>query len=154
MANPPKNDASTNTRAARQGPGVPAPGKGSRAPAADVSIGPDHVFVLPRPLRFVGTSARLAPDTAPTLDVIARILQENLEIRRLSIQAHWDGGIPAEAAAKLTQAQADAVRDALIKRGVNADRLVSTGVGAEKPFAPDQKPAERTRNRRIELRVE
>lgn len=93
----------------------------------NVFIDADRRFQLPRPLRFRGATARLAPDAEPLLDVVARIVRENPEIRTVRIRAFWDASLPPEAVAKLTVSQAEAVRDALVKRGVAAERLVPEG---------------------------
>jgi thiazole synthase ThiGH ThiG subunit len=47
----------------------------------------------------------------------------------------------------------EAVRTALISRGVAADRLVAQGVGAAEPVATNGSEQGRARNRRIEIRT-
>jgi outer membrane protein OmpA-like peptidoglycan-associated protein len=110
-----------------------SPSAGKRKRASDplnVFVDANRRFQLPRPLRFRGASARLAPDAEPLLDVIARIVRENPEIRTVRIRAFWDTSLAPAAVAKLTSAQAEAIRDALLKRGVPSERLVAEGQAA------------------------
>jgi outer membrane protein OmpA-like peptidoglycan-associated protein len=151
MDDPP---ASTEKGAKRARSGGTHAGRGKPAPAPDVTIGVDRVFRLSYPLRFEGANARLAPDAGPMLDVIARVLRENPEVRRLQIAAHWDDSLPADKAKTLTEAQAEAIRDELLKRGIAADHLVAAGLGATKPLASRPSTGARTPNRRVELRAE
>jgi len=51
----------------------------------------------------------------------------------------------------LGEARAAAVRDALIARGVPAERLRAQGLGAARPIADNQTESGRARNRRIEF---
>jgi OmpA-OmpF porin, OOP family len=146
--------ASTDTGVKRLRNSTAHAGRGKPAPAPDVTIGPDRVFRLSSPLRFQGASARLALDAGPLLDVIARVIRENPEVRRVQISAHWDDSLPADKARTLTAAQAEAIRGALIKRGIAADRLVADGLGATKPLASSPSTAARTPNRRVELRAD
>jgi outer membrane protein OmpA-like peptidoglycan-associated protein len=121
--------------------------------APDVFIDEQRRFRLPRPLGFRGASARLARDAEPLLDVIARIIRENPEVRRVHIRAHWDASLPADATVALTQRQAEAIRDALVAREVAAERLVPVGVGSGEPLSTGAGLTERARNRRVELLV-
>jgi OmpA-OmpF porin, OOP family len=144
-----------NTTPTAQQPGrARAPGK----PPKDVGAPPAFIdeqrrFRLARPLGFRGASARLARDAEPLLDVIARILRENPEVQRVHIRAHWDGSLAADAAVALTQRQAEAIRDALVARGVAPERLAPAGVGSGEPLSTGAGLKERARNRRVELLV-
>src|SRR5205807_1055522 len=54
---------------------------------------------------------------------------------------------------RLSQARAAAVRDALIARGVPAERLRARGFAARRPIADNTTESGRARNRRIEFHV-
>ena len=54
---------------------------------------------------------------------------------------------------KLSDARAESVRQALVARGLAADRLTSTGFGVTRPIAENDTPEGRAQNRRIEFRV-
>lgn len=120
--------------------------------ATNVTLG-DGILRLGQPLRFVGASAKLAPDAQRLLDGVADFLTGHPEVRRVDIVAHWDDGVGNPAAETLTQQQAEAVRGYLLARGIAGDRLVAQGAGASQPLVPVTTPASRLKNRRVELRT-
>jgi outer membrane protein OmpA-like peptidoglycan-associated protein len=61
--------------------------------------------------------------------------------------------LPAAKAQALTDAQAKAVAKYLVDEGVGQERVVSAGMGARKPVAPNLGKAARFKNRRIEFVV-
>lgn len=54
---------------------------------------------------------------------------------------------------QLSERRAQAVRDALVKAGVPADKLTVKGFGSSKPIAPNDTEANRRKNRRVEFTV-
>jgi outer membrane protein OmpA-like peptidoglycan-associated protein len=52
---------------------------------------------------------------------------------------------------KLSQDRADAVREYLIKKGVEPDRLKAVGYGPTKPIADNATEEGRAKNRRVEF---
>jgi outer membrane protein OmpA-like peptidoglycan-associated protein len=71
----------------------------------------------------------------------------------VEIGGHTDGTGNAEANLALSQARADAVRDALIGFGGNPAMLTAKGYGGTKPVASDDTVEGREQNRRIEFTV-
>lgn len=71
----------------------------------------------------------------------------------LRIEGHTDSMGTANANELLGDARAEAVRDALIARGVPADRLRAEGFGARRPIDDNSTAEGRAHNRRIEIRV-
>lgn len=70
----------------------------------------------------------------------------------LEIIGHTDSTGSADFNQKLSDERAKAVRDYLIKRGVNAGKIKSvTGRGAEEPFIAEKSEADRAQNRRVEI---
>ncbi|HPE48119.1 MAG TPA: OmpA family protein [Hyphomonas sp.] len=71
----------------------------------------------------------------------------------LRIEGHTDStGLP-DTNMTLSRNRAYAVRNALIARGVDPQRLIAEGYGATRPVAVNTTAAGRARNRRIEIRV-
>lgn len=89
--------------------------------------------------------------SAALLDNLAALLVAHPELVRLRVEAHTDGLGKPEANVKRSQAQADAVKAALVVRGVSAARLEAVGVGGEKPTNTNDTPAGREANRRVEF---
>jgi len=54
----------------------------------------------------------------------------------------------------LSQNRADAVKAALVDKGIAADRIVTEGYGIQHPVASNDTPEGRAQNRRIALRVD
>src|SRR5207248_567506 len=54
---------------------------------------------------------------------------------------------------ELSQKRADAVRAYLIKKGIDANRLLSVGYGASVPIADNKTKAGREANRRVEFHI-
>ncbi len=69
----------------------------------------------------------------------------------LRIEGHTDNAGLSAYNALLSLQRAEAVRAALIARGVPAERLVAEGFGSGKPIANNDTDAGRARNRRIEI---
>jgi outer membrane protein OmpA-like peptidoglycan-associated protein len=117
----------------------------------------DGKFKLRQAVGF--KSAGKKPTVEPTeagfhlLDEVADVLVNHSEIRQLRVEAHWDSSLPAAKAQALTDAQAKAVAKYLVDEGVGQERVVSVGMGAKKPVAPNLGKAARFKNRRIEFVV-
>jgi outer membrane protein OmpA-like peptidoglycan-associated protein len=101
-------------------------------------------------IEFQTASAVIRPSSFSVLDSIAAKLKQYPDVR-VKIDGHTDSlGQPA-ANMKLSQSRADSVRNALVKRGVAASRIESTGYGSTRPLVPETSPENRAKNRRIEL---
>ncbi|GGN56889.1 hypothetical protein GCM10011349_34970 [Novosphingobium indicum] len=103
-----------------------------------------------RTIRFSEASARIDPASEKLLDEVARSLRPCVG-SIIAVIGHTDAGGNARANLALSKARADAVRWALIGRGIPADGLRAAGVGSKQPVAglDPLDPA----NRRIEFSV-
>jgi outer membrane protein OmpA-like peptidoglycan-associated protein len=123
---------------------------------ADVTLTPQAI-VLRVPIKFRTGNPKLAPAIKTELEAVADILADHPEIKTLRIEAHWSGagkGKGGDAAKKLTQKQATAIKDYLVAKGAPADRIETVGVGGESPLVPNLGPANQAKNRRVELVVQ
>jgi outer membrane protein OmpA-like peptidoglycan-associated protein len=102
---------------------------------------------------FDFNSARIRPESYPSIDKIANIFKEYPDIK-VSIDGHTDsiGSVPYNQ--KLSEARAASVKNALVERGINPARLGSKGFGKSKPVADNKTPEGRAENRRIEFKVQ
>jgi outer membrane protein OmpA-like peptidoglycan-associated protein len=88
------------------------------------------------------------------LDAVATILQRNPQYRRIRVEGHTDDRGNDERNMELSQARAQSCIDALVSRGISADRLHALGKGETAPIAANQTPAGREQNRRTEFHIE
>ncbi len=103
-----------------------------------------------RTIRFAEASARIDRASQKVLDEVATALLPCVG-SIIAITGHTDSNGDETANLALSRARADAVRWALIGRGIPADGLRATGVGSKKPregLAPED-----SANRRIEFSV-
>jgi len=93
----------------------------------------------------------LRPDSKPTLDEIAKLLQDKPELK-LKIVGHTDNQGTADYNLNLSQRRAASVVAALTgDYGIAAERLTSEGAGLTQPVAPNESEEGRAKNRRVEL---
>lgn len=106
-------------------------------------------LALLEPIAFGPGSIKLLPGSERVLDQLAQVLLSSPNLVWVQVEAHADGaGDPAKATA-LTQQRAEAVKAALVNRGIAADRLTVAGVGNQRLVGPKGSP----KNERIELRL-
>lgn len=103
-------------------------------------------------LTFEADGARLTPQARRALPRIAAILRDHPEITIL-LAGHTDTLGPADANLALSWARADSVRAALRQHGVADERMTAIGHGETRPKAPDDTPARRAANRRVEVSI-
>lgn len=102
-------------------------------------------------IEFRTGSAHLSDASAGVFDEIAKAHAGCQGTVR--IEGHTDNLGGAESNRRLSLARANAVRDALIARGVPADRLVAEGLGETQPIADNATVEGRQQNRRIDFKV-
>ena len=108
---------------------------------------PSKAFVLD--VQFATGRAKLKPESYERLDTVVEYMMHR-KAARIEISGHTDTTGKKSANKKLSQERADAVRDYLVSKGVEADRIKAVGYGDEKPIAPNDTAEGRQKNRRIE----
>lgn len=103
-------------------------------------------------LRFPHGSAVLPRGKLPILDRIAVLLNEHPQLSAF-VEGHTDKTGPDDINLAVSKARAEAVRKALIERGVPEARLSSAGVGGTRPIADNASAAGRSQNRRVDVFV-
>lgn len=92
----------------------------------------------------------LMPSSRPKLDKLAQFLRENPE-RNLRVEGYTDSVGTAHYNQRLSERRAVTVRDALIRRGVMAERINAMGYGKDFPVASNATEQGRAMNRRVEI---
>jgi outer membrane protein OmpA-like peptidoglycan-associated protein len=88
----------------------------------------------------------------PILDNVVRIMKEN-PAYLLEINGHTDNVGDDAMNLDLSERRAASVKKYLVDKGVEAGRLTSKGFGESMPIADNSTAAGRTRNRRVEFKV-
>ena len=103
-----------------------------------------------RTIRFAESSARIDPTSRALIDEVVTALRPCLG-SLIAITGHTDSSGPEPGNLALSQERANAVRAALVARGIPADGLRALGVGSSTPV-PGLEPTDPA-NRRIEFSV-
>ena len=101
-------------------------------------------------INFDYNKSTLRPESMGTLNMIVQIMKDNPDIR-FEIGGHTDSDGADDYNLKLSQQRADAVKDQLVKMGVDASRLTSKGYGETKPVSDNSSPEGKANNRRVEF---
>jgi OmpA-OmpF porin, OOP family len=104
-------------------------------------------------VNFASDSAEVPESTAPFLRTAAADLKQLKAGHVLEIAGYTDSTGDAALNLALSQKRAEAVREALIKYGADADMLVAKGYGDANPIANNDTAEGRLKNRRIEYHV-
>jgi OmpA-OmpF porin, OOP family len=92
----------------------------------------------------------LKPGAFATIERLANVLKED-QNRKVTIEGHTDSVGSDEFNQQLSEARANAVRTALVERGVSDSQISAVGKGESFPVATNDNAAGRQQNRRVEL---
>lgn len=101
---------------------------------------------------FATGKATLREESFPELNRIAISMQENKTLA-IELGGHTDNTGSAEFNINLSQERADTVREYLIGKGIEPDRIASKGYGETKPVAKNDTPEGQQQNRRVEFKI-
>ncbi len=101
-------------------------------------------------IHFDTGKAAISPDSENVLDQIAKMLQQNADLK-LTVEGHTDNQGNAAANQTLSERRAQAVVAWLSAHGVQASRLKAKGMGQTQPVADNASEDGRAQNRRVEL---
>jgi outer membrane protein OmpA-like peptidoglycan-associated protein len=81
------------------------------------------------------------------------VLKEHPEIVKLEVQGHTDNRGGVKYNEKLSQDRANAVMKAMVKRGVEAERMTAKGYGPHQPADTNDTDEGRQKNRRVQFKI-
>jgi len=110
------------------------------------------VLTLGGDVLFKTGSASVSPGAQIALGRVAQFLKENAD-REVVVSGHTDSAGSAETNQSLSEKRAAAVGAALAGQGVAASRIATRGLGASLPIAPNDTPAGRQQNRRVDIEI-
>lgn len=103
-------------------------------------------------VNFETSSAKLTKPSLVILDAAAKLLKDRGSVK-VEVAGHTDSMGAATYNQDLSAKRAQAVRDYLVSKGVNAQNLSARGYGEDRPIADNATAAGRAKNRRVELRI-
>lgn len=112
----------------------------------------EKVNFAARNIFFDLNSDKILVKSFSSLNEVALILRNNPALR-LFVEGHSDNiGNPSYNLA-LSQKRAEAVKDYLVKQGIDISRMSAIGFGQERPIADNKTAAGKAQNRRVELKL-
>jgi outer membrane protein OmpA-like peptidoglycan-associated protein len=102
-------------------------------------------------IHFAYARARIMGDSFALLNQVAQAIKETPDIQKVRIEGHTDSRGSDDYNQKLSERRANAVKDYLLKKGVDPERLEAVGYGEAKPIAPNSTDKGRDANRRVEF---
>lgn len=139
-------------------PGAPEPAAGkieyetSGPRLSPNSITENNAEPIERRIQFAYNSADLLPESNPALDTIAARMKRNPRLE-IKIEGHASAEGTPERNQLLSEQRAQAVRQALIERGIAEQRLTSQGYGSTMPIDSNESEEGRKLNRRVAIVV-
>ena len=115
-----------------------------------VRDGDNITLDMPEAITFGFDSYALRPGSYTVLNRVADTLKE-FDQTIVEVAGHTDSVGSASYNQKLSEQRAQAVGNYLTSRGINGERLIITGAGANHPVASNSTEAGRAENRRVEI---
>jgi len=115
-----------------------------------VKIENGKIFIFGK-VQFRTGSAVPDRNSEPLLDQIAQGLNANSQVKHIQIEGYTDNVGDPRVNQRLSEARANAVKEALERRHVDSDRLVTHGFGETHPLVSNETAGGRQKNRRVEF---
>jgi len=103
-------------------------------------------------LEFETGKSIIGVSSLQSLDELAQVLIKRSEFK-LSLAGHTDNTGNAETNLTLSKNRTLAVKNYLVKKGIEPDRIKTEWYGQSKPIAPNSTPEGRQKNRRVEMNI-
>jgi len=98
-------------------------------------------------------SAELSPQEVAKVEVLLGRLDQGCPVKSIKLACHTDQSGRVTSNLKLAQARAEAVRDAMIMRGLSPSMIQIEAAGAEQPAVPQTTGAQEPLNRRVVITI-
>ena len=107
---------------------------------------------LKQQVHFAVNKSRILPDSFELLRQVAQAMKDAPHVQ-MRIEGHTDNAGKLDDNMTLSQSRAGAVRDYLLKQGVEAKQVIAEGYGPTRPIASNLTKAGKAANRRVEFRT-
>lgn len=99
---------------------------------------------------FASGETELQPEAREQLDDVVELVEGEPD-KQIRIEGHTDSTGSSSANMRISRQRAEAVRDALVERGISADRIRAVGMGEDFPIASNDSAGGRSKNRRVDV---
>jgi len=103
-------------------------------------------------LIFQVGKSKITEESYQELDIVHNMMNENDKLVIL-LEGHTDYQGNEKENLKLSQASVDAVKQYLVSKGVNKNRVKTKAFGATMPLSKEETPEAHRMNRRVEMRI-
>ncbi len=131
---------------------ITVPGPASNEGCPEVFLDQKSVDEAAKGINFATGKSEISANVKLILDEVAVILNQNNNLQfRFSVDGHTDSTGSEAINMKLSNSRANAVKDYLVNKGVDLNRLVTKGFGESKPVDTNATKAGRLNNRRVDI---
>jgi len=132
--------------------GAAEPPESTDAPEPSETSDEAHVL---RPIQLAAGDSRPRDEAGAqqSLRALSAFLAQRRDITKLRIEGHTNNSRTDKSSLALSRRRALAVKEALIKLGVENERLEAVAIGSAMPIADNATAAGRARNDRVEFRI-
>ncbi|MBB6481337.1 gliding motility-associated C-terminal domain-containing protein [Spirochaeta isovalerica] len=125
-----------------------------------LKISISSIYFKPFTAEYLDVEPQLADNNIRTLDRLAQVLQKyssyKIRIEGHAVRVYWDKldrwlKEENDVLLPLSANRAESIRDALIMRGIDGNRISTGGQGGYMPVVPHSDPINRWKNRRVEF---
>ena len=103
-------------------------------------------------IQFQADSINVNAEAIPSLDELYEFLYDNPTVI-IEVAGHTNGLPADEYCDKISAERANAVANYIIRKGIEARRVIAKGYGKRKPIATNQTSEGRKKNQRVEIRL-
>lgn len=108
--------------------------------------------VLLKNIFFERASPNVLPASFPSLQKLASTLKRRSDVV-IQVEGHTDNVGDSKTLLNLSLSRANSIRDQLVQNGVPRAQVRTKGFGASRPITKNRNEEERSKNRRVEIRV-
>ncbi len=110
-------------------------------------------IVIRDPIQFEFATSNILPESYPTLDAVALVMNDYPQIEHLVIEGHASAEGTNQYNYDLSNSRAERIYEALIADGVRPDRLSYRGLGETVPIIQGDSEEALAKNRRVEFHI-
>jgi outer membrane protein OmpA-like peptidoglycan-associated protein len=113
----------------------------------------DAQIVIREPIQFEFNTAKILPESIPTLEFVSKLMNENAQIGYVTVEGHASEEGSYEYNYDLAERRSRAVWQELILARVHPDRVAYRGMGEVQPKSSGIEESELAINRRVEFHI-